>query len=103
MDGDTAYVPCSDGPIAVQIDTAGKIHVRWHATTAGKGSPVLGGGAVWVVDYDAGRLNILDPATGTVRAKVTIGAAPHFASPTLAGGKAYVGTKAGVVAVNPAG
>jgi polyvinyl alcohol dehydrogenase (cytochrome) len=100
VSGDTVYVPCVDGPLAVRVDGDGSMHVLWHTRSAGKGSPVLGGGAVWVVDYDGGTLNVLDQATGAVRAKVAIGTAPHFASATLAGGKAYVGTNAGVVAVN---
>jgi hypothetical protein len=60
---------------------------------------VVGGGAVWAVDYDAGTLYALDPGNGSVRARVHIGAAPHFASPTLSGSRAYVGTLDGVVAV----
>jgi len=37
-----------------------------------------------------------------VRAQLTIGTAPHFASPTLSGSRAYVGTNSGVVAVGGA-
>jgi outer membrane protein assembly factor BamB len=63
------------------------------------GSPVVGGAAVWTVDYDGGVLYALDPATGAVRQQLAVGEAPHFASPTLAGGRVYVGTLTGVVAV----
>jgi outer membrane protein assembly factor BamB len=63
------------------------------------GSPVVGGGAVWVVDPN-GTLSALDQQTGTVREQVSLGAVPHFASPTLVGDHAYVGTMAGVVAVS---
>jgi polyvinyl alcohol dehydrogenase (cytochrome) len=102
VDGNTAYVPCRDGVRAVQVDTNGRIHVRWQAAaTSAAGSPVVGGGAVWVVDYDGGALYALDPATGAVRQQVPIGTAPHFASPTLGRGRAYVGTLTGVVAVSP--
>lgn len=102
VDGDTAYVPCPDGVRAVQVDAAGKIHVRWRAAaTTAAGSPVLGGGAVWVVDYDNGVLYALDPATGAERQHVEIGTAPHFASPTLGRGLVYVGTLGGVAAVAP--
>jgi outer membrane protein assembly factor BamB len=103
VNGDVVYVPCADGTRAVQVDSAGQLHGLWHATVAARGSPVLGGGAVWVVDYQAGLLDLLDPGTGAVRQKLSIGPAPHFASPTLAGGQAYVGTMTGVVAVRPAG
>jgi outer membrane protein assembly factor BamB len=60
---------------------------------------VVGGGAVWVVDYDGGALYALDPTSGRQVAQVAIGRAPHFASPTLAAGHVYVGTLAGVVSV----
>ena len=48
-----------------------------------------------------GVLYALDPGNGTVRQQLKIGTTPHFAAPTLAGGRAYVGTLDAVVAVNP--
>jgi outer membrane protein assembly factor BamB len=75
--------------------------VRWQAAVPAAGSPVLGGGAVWVVDYDGGILYALDPASGAVRQQVPVGKSPHFASPTLAAGRVFVGTLTGVTAVNP--
>jgi outer membrane protein assembly factor BamB len=97
--GDTIYVPCTDGPRAVRISSAGDIQPLWHGPNAAKGSPVLGGGAVWVVDYDGGTLFALDPATGSVRQQIPVGVCPHFASPTLAHDRVYVGTTSGVVAI----
>jgi len=99
VSANTIFVPCTDGPRAVTVDGAGKISVGWHAPVRAKGSPVVGGGAVWVVDYDAGELYALDPASGNVVQHIAVGEAPHFASPTLARDRAYVGTKSGVVAV----
>jgi polyvinyl alcohol dehydrogenase (cytochrome) len=101
INGDTAYLPCTDGPHAVRVDAAGHITQVWKSPVAAAGSPVLGGDTVWAVDYDGGTLYALDAATGNVRQKLDIGAAPHFASPTLAGGRVLVGTLTGVVAVNP--
>ena len=101
VDGDTVYVPCSDQPMAVRVDGAGKMHVRWRSPVHAAGAPVVGGGAVWVVDYDGGTLYALDAATGSVRQQVPIGGkAPHFASPALARGRVFVGTLHGVTAVN---
>jgi polyvinyl alcohol dehydrogenase (cytochrome) len=106
VSGDTVYLPCADGGVhAVRIDAAGRPSQRWQAAAgaaSAAGSPVIGGGAVWVVDYDGGRLYALDSGTGAVRQQVDIGTAPHFASPTLSGSRAYVGTMAGVVAVDGA-
>jgi hypothetical protein len=99
VDRDTVYVPCRDGTQAVQVDATGQIHPRWRAPVPAAGSPVVGGGAVWVVDYDSGVLYLLSQNNGTVKQQLSIGRAPHFASPTLAGGRAYIGTMTGVVAV----
>ncbi len=99
VSGDTVYVPCRDGVRAVRVDGAGAMTVRWRAAVPAAGSPVVGGGAVWVVDYDGGVLYALDPASGTVRQRISIGDCPHFASPTLAGDRVYVGTDSGVTAV----
>jgi hypothetical protein len=92
-------VPCGDGPRAVTIGSDGKPSVRWQAPVAAGGSPTIGGGAIWVVDYDAGVLYALAGNDGHVLARLTIGHTPHFASPTLAGSRAYIGTSTGVVAV----
>ncbi|MER6765610.1 MULTISPECIES: outer membrane protein assembly factor BamB family protein [Amycolatopsis] len=100
--GDTAYLPCTDGPAAVRVDANGTPTVVWRAAASANGSPTVGGGAVWVVDYNTGDLYALSPADGTVRSQINLGTVPHFASPTLSGDHAYVGTMTGVVAVSGA-
>jgi polyvinyl alcohol dehydrogenase (cytochrome) len=100
--GSTVYVPCTTGTRAVSIGADGTPQVLWHSTAAGEGSPVVGGGAVWVVDYDGGNLVALDPATGAVDAQIHLGSFPHFASATLSGTHAYIGGLTGVVAVSGA-
>ncbi len=101
VSGDTVFVPCPDGTRAVRIGAAGQITVLWHASVAAAGSPVLGGGALWVVDYDGGVLYLLDPATGAVRQQLHLVRMPHFTSPTLVPGHAFVGTMTGVSEVRP--
>jgi outer membrane protein assembly factor BamB len=98
--GTVAYVPCSDGGMAA-VDTAGRrIRVLWRGPGPAAGSPVVGGGAVWVADWDAGTLYQLDPASGQVRGQIGLGSPlPHFASPSLSGPLALVGTMSGVTAV----
>ena len=104
VSGAVVYVPCRDSGIRqVTIGADGTLHLGWTAQAAqAHGSPVTGGGAVWVVDYDAGVLYALSPADGSITASVRIGTAPHFASPSLSGSHAYVGTLDGVVAVSGA-
>jgi outer membrane protein assembly factor BamB len=98
--GTVAYVPCISGGMAA-VDTAGgRIRVLWRGPAAAQGSPVLGGGAVWVADWSAGVLYELDPASGRVRHRISLGGPlPHFASPSLSGHLALLGTMTGVVAV----
>ncbi len=101
--GQVAYMPCEGGGMAA-VDTAGnRIKVLWRGPPGAAGSPVLGGGAVWVPDWTAGVLYQLDPGTGHVRHQIRLGSAlPHFASPSLSGTLALVGTMQGVVAVRGA-
>jgi outer membrane protein assembly factor BamB len=96
----TVYVPCSDGVRAVST-ARGRIKVLWHAAaTAAKGPPVVGGGAVWSVAWSAATLYALDPSTGATLQSISTGAVPHFATPMLSGGMAFVGTLAGVIAIS---
>jgi len=99
--GTVAYVPCEGGGMAA-VQTAGRqLHVLWRGPATAAGSPVIGGGAVWVTDWDAGRLYQLDPASGHVRRHIALGSPlPHFASPSLSGPLALIGTVSGVVAVS---
>ncbi|MGH3784391.1 MAG: PQQ-binding-like beta-propeller repeat protein, partial [Pseudonocardiaceae bacterium] len=97
--GSTVYIPCNDSLRAVDLEPTGGLLVRWTAPVPADGSPVVGGGAVWVTDTDHGILYALDPATGTPRAQIDVGDLPHFASPTLSNTRAYLGTNIGVTAI----
>lgn len=100
--GNTLYLPCTTGPQAVTISSAGVPQQLWKSTVPASGSPVVGGGAVWTMDYNGGELYALDPATGATRAQIQIGRAPNFASPIIVGDQVFVGTLNGVVAVSGA-
>jgi outer membrane protein assembly factor BamB len=100
--GRIVYVPCTSGLAAVNT-AGGHVAVRWHGPADADGSPVLGGGAVWVTSLSRSLLYELDPGTGAVRQQISLGAAlPHFASPSLCGGLVLIGTMAGVTAVSGA-
>jgi YVTN family beta-propeller protein len=102
-DGDVVYLPCADGTRAYRIGggTSGGNTVTplWHTPKA-NGQPVLGGGRLWVANWDDGVLLALDPATGAVGKQVPVGALPHFAKPTIVGDKVFVGTMDGL-AITP--
>ena len=97
--GSVVYLPCTDGVRAVQVDDAGKLHVLWHASGSINGSPVVGGGRVWVLDYDAGVLHGLDPATGKSLGQAHVGPANRFATPALYGADVIVPTLTGIAVI----
>jgi outer membrane protein assembly factor BamB len=101
VDGTTAYLPCSGGLAAVSV-AHDQINVLWRGPKGAQGSPVLGGGAVWAVDWDAGTLYALDRLSGQVRQQIDTGTLPHFASPTLSGTLVLLGTMHGVIAITGA-
>lgn len=105
VSGDIVYEPCTGGPmVAIAVNAQQReIRVLWHGPAGAAGSPVLGGGAVWVTSYSdsGGALYELDPATGAVRSQLAIAdGMPHFSSLSLAGRTAFVSTLHGVVAID---
>jgi polyvinyl alcohol dehydrogenase (cytochrome) len=110
VSGSTVYEPCRSGALtAVEVSAASKtIKVLWRGPSGTNGSPVVGGGAVWVTQYadngsGGGTLYELDPATGQVEHQISIGQGmPHFSSLSLSGGSAYVSTLTGITAINGA-
>ena len=105
--GSTVYEPCSDGGLAaVDVDAATRtIKVLWRGPSGSNGTPVVGGGAVWVTQYSdaGGTLYALNQATGQVEQQVAVGQGlPHFSSLSLSGSTAYVSTLTGVTAVTGA-
>jgi outer membrane protein assembly factor BamB len=107
VNGSMVYEPCQQGGMAaVYVSAARKaIKVAWRGPDGAKGSPVVGGGAVWVTGFTdtSGTLYELNPATGAVRYQIAIGQGlPHFSSLSLAGHMAYLDTLTGVTAINGA-
>ena len=100
VQGNVVYEPCAQGGLAA-VDTAGhKIRVRWRGPSQAQGSPVIGGGAVWVTDYQGGTLYELDQATGATRDSLSLRTTlPHFSSMSMTGSHAFLGTMEGVIAV----
>jgi outer membrane protein assembly factor BamB len=97
--GSVVYVPCTDGLRAVRIDSAGTMHVLWHAASNITGSPVVGGGRVWSLDTGSGRLYALNPTTGATVNSVAVGAVSRFATPAVYGRDLRIPTLSGVTVV----
>ena len=97
------YEPCERGGLAAISTAGGRIRVLWRGPASAWGSPVAGGGAIWVTDWSAGTLYQLSPATGTVRRSLSLGTSlPHFASLSMTGSHAFLGTSEGVIEVSGA-
>jgi outer membrane protein assembly factor BamB len=96
--GSAAFLPCQNGVQRVDV-SGGRLRRAWTAPSSVIGSPVVGGGAVWALDTDAGDLHALSESTGRTIASRRVGAVTRFASPTLAGSLVLVPTTQGVTAV----
>ncbi len=96
--GSSVFVPCTDGIRQVQV-SGDHMSPGWHAAVNADGPPVVGGGAVWALDHTSGVLYALDVRSGRVRGQYDAGSVSRFASPALGGGRAYVPTERGIVAV----
>jgi outer membrane protein assembly factor BamB len=95
--GSQVFVPCTDGLRQVIVGPGATMSVGWHAQSQITFPPVIGGHTVYSLDKK-GTLYALDAATGAVRATLSIGSIPHFATPTISGNQVLVGTLNGVVA-----
>jgi polyvinyl alcohol dehydrogenase (cytochrome) len=107
VNGGMVYEPCQQGGMAaVSVNAARKkLKIAWRGPDGATGSPVVGGGAVWVTGFTttSGTLYELNTATGAVRYKIAIGQGLlHFSSLALAGHTAYVNTLTGITAINGA-
>jgi polyvinyl alcohol dehydrogenase (cytochrome) len=100
VQGRVVYEPCERGGMAAIDTTGNKIRVLWRGPASAWGSPVVGGGRVWVTDWTAGTLYELDQGTGATRDTLSLGASlPHFSSMSMTGSHAFLGTLEGVIAV----
>jgi outer membrane protein assembly factor BamB len=97
LDG-AVFVPCTSGLLQVQITGRG-LRQGWQADASITGSPVVGGGAVWALDTNAGVLHVLDAHSGAELARHDVGDVSRFTSPALVGRQVIVGTDDGVVAL----
>jgi len=100
--GATLYVPCSDGIVAVHIDSATAFHVVWYSTS-GSSAPIVAGGLVWTLKMFGGTaLYGLNPSSGAVATTLTLPATTeHFATPASANGHLFVAAGTQLAAFAP--
>ncbi|NMO93001.1 PQQ-binding-like beta-propeller repeat protein [Actinomycetospora sp. TBRC 11914] len=100
--GAVAYLPCSSGLLQVRVGTDGRLVKGWQAPSQVTGSPLIVGTTVWSLQQD-GALIGLDAATGTERARVSVGDSTRFATPALSGNALFLPTNHGISAVRIGG
>jgi outer membrane protein assembly factor BamB len=94
--GRTVYMPCTDGLSRVDVLDNGQFTRVWHLPGV-TSSPVAANGALLTV---SGPNLVAINAAGTQLGSVPVGTTTRFATPALAGNKAFVGTTTGIVAIN---
>jgi outer membrane protein assembly factor BamB len=96
--GSVVYLPCVDGPVAVRYSASPPSITKLWGPASGGGPPIVAAGLVWTINYK-GVLFGLDPATGSVRRQVSVGAvANHFPTASVGDDLLLVPTANQVVA-----
>ena len=90
----TVYLPCTTGPIAVQVSASPPgLRLLW-SSSAGGGPPIVAAGLVWTMDPD-GVLYGLNPTSGAVQEHAQVGVpANHFPTPSVGDGLLLVAAAA---------
>jgi outer membrane protein assembly factor BamB len=84
--GATVYLPCLTGIIAVQTTESPATLRRLWSSGVGGGPPIVAAGLVWTIGQN-GVLYGLDPSTGAVEQRASVGApANHFPTPSVGDG-----------------
>jgi outer membrane protein assembly factor BamB len=95
---------CGGGTEALEVDPAARTFRQlWSSGAGANGSPIVAGGLVWALDWSAGELYGLRPATGAVVIKRTTDPLDHFVAPAAAEGLLVVPTAGGVEAFSALG
>jgi outer membrane protein assembly factor BamB len=85
------YVPCTDGLVALRVDSAGpSFSVAWRTPAFDAGPPIVAGGSIWSVDIGSGDLIAFDAGGGHEVFRASLGTVTHFTTPTAVGGRLYV-------------
>jgi outer membrane protein assembly factor BamB len=98
----TIYLPCLNGPVALQVaSNPPALRLLWRAA-AGTGPPIVAAGLVWSIGQN-GTLYGLSETTGAVVKQASIGApANHFPTPSVGDGVFLAAAAKDVVAFHAA-
>ena len=99
--GSTAYVPCRNGLVAVQVQGQ-SFSVLWHGPQFNAGAPVLTETAIWTLDDSSATLYALNPQDGSVLWQAPtqpVSNPPHFLTPAAANGHLFYSRGTTIVAV----
>ncbi len=97
-DGNTMFVPCTDGVVEVTVQ-GDSFTTGWNAATSSPGPPVVANGAVWTVATSSGDLVAVDRVSGRTLTSQHIGSVPsRFTSPAVGGGRVVVAAARSVFA-----
>jgi outer membrane protein assembly factor BamB len=89
-DGNTMFVPCSDGIVQVAV-TGDSFRVGWTTPVSTPGPTIVTGGAVWTVATGSNHLVALDAQSGKTLSTERIGRVPsQFISPAAGAGRVVV-------------
>jgi outer membrane protein assembly factor BamB len=89
-DGDTMFVPCSNGVVQVTVN-GDSFDIGWTTPVSTAGPTIIAAGAVWTVATSSGDLVELDASSGTTISSNHIGNVPsRFTSPAAGGGRVVV-------------
>ncbi len=86
IEGTTVFLPCLAGPVAVRASASPpRLDLLWKSSVGG-GPPIVAAGLIWTIGQD-GVLYGLNPSTGAVRERGTVGTpANHFPTPSVGAG-----------------
>ena len=96
--GSTIFVPCTNGLLQITVDASGHMHQGWHTSGNIVGSPIVGGHTVY--SFSHGVMYALDKNSGQLITSLNVGSANRFVTPTISGTTIFIGTDAGITAIN---
>jgi len=86
------YVPCVEGifTLRVNLGPTPSFTIAWKGPSFHAETPILAGGALWVIDRNGGDLYALNAMSGQTIFTFHLGATAHFSTPSSGDGQVFV-------------